>query len=77
MSSILNEMQRNNINIDEKLLVELQRFNQTNHVVLPSIESPKFTINHPFDSNLFRDAIKDVDKILDESDEVIAYSVRW
>lgn len=78
MKTLWDKMQINNNSVDKNLLSELQRLNQTTKVEVPNTQASGFTINHPFDSNIFREAMKDSEKAFDDSDSVIAYSaMRW
>ena len=72
MKTILNNLQIDTTNVDKDLLAELQKLNQAAKAASLITEPSKFAINHPLDSNIFKDTIKGIDKSLDALDRVVA-----
>ena len=77
MKKTILTVQTKNVNVNEKLLSDLQRLNQQSSNIVPAVKASGFAINHPFDSNIFRDAIKDGSKSLDKLDQVVARTIGW
>lgn len=61
MTTKWDKFSKNNRFVDKSLLAKLGQLTTTTVVVIGTKPSD-FAINHPLDSNLFRDAIKDVER---------------
>ncbi len=70
MTTKWDNFSKNNRFVDDKLLKTLGRLTTTSVVV--GSKPSGFAINHPLDSDLFREAIKDVDRKQPTSEYVSA-----
>lgn len=66
------ELYKNNSHVDERLLESLSQLNSVN-IKSSDVKSAGYAINHPLDSSMFREAIKD--SIRKPSSEYIATAV--
>ncbi|HAV4193809.1 hypothetical protein SOI69_01270 [Acinetobacter pittii] len=77
MKTLMGNINPNSAHVNCKLLEELEKLNTINKLD-SNIKPSGFAINHPFDSNIYRDAIKDSERQTKNAEEVIAYSAyRW
>lgn len=60
MTTKWEKFSKNNRFVDDKLLKNLGKL--TDPVVIVGTKASGFAINHPLDSNMFREAIRDVDR---------------